>query len=131
MTLLLYLIGVEEGFDPSGQRQDIPTERHNPMDLTHAPNETHAPGDPNGIGFEPTVAAGDADGERQLELWAGRGYTLEKAIYTQCPPDDGVNPLLRGNDSAKYLADIIAGFAQRGYTVTPDTPLSQVLKISV
>ena len=47
-------------------------------------------------------------------------FTLRDAIYSWAPPTDG-------NDSARYLADVVAGF---GGVVDADTPLSEVLEIA-
>jgi hypothetical protein len=58
-----------------------------------------------------------------LQLDAGRGLTLEQAIYEWAPLGDGAN------DPAKYLADVLAGFQAAGCdTVCASMPLSLVLK---
>jgi hypothetical protein len=62
---------------------------------------------------------GWADLERQLQLFASRGMTLEMAIYEFALPTE--------NDTARYLADVLEGF---GGAVTADMALNQVLEIS-
>ena len=59
-----------------------------------------------------------ADLERQLRIYAQRGFTLRTAIYKWLASDD--------NDTARYLSDVVAGFDG---AVTPETPLTQVLTI--
>lgn len=119
MTLLAKLIAKEEGFFRSGT---LPARDHNPGDLRHSPHSQH-PGDPNAIGQIDTDAHGWADLERQLQLDAGRGLTLGSAIYEWAPASD---PL---NHPDKYLADVIAGFAEAGYRVISTQSLSSVLTI--
>jgi hypothetical protein len=117
LTTLARLIAKEEGFGRAGV---LPTMRHNPGDLRHSPHSQH-PGGPNhrdDIGTIDTDADGWADLERQLKLDAARGLTLGQAIYEWAPPSDH-------NDTARYLADVVAGFGGR---VTPDTLLSEVLR---
>ena len=118
MTLLAKLIAKEEGFFRSGT---LPARDHNPGDLRHSPHSQH-PGDPNAIGDIDTDAHGWADLERQLQLDAGRGLTLGAAIYEWAPAADG-------NQPDRYLADIIAGFAESGYRVVSVQSLSSVLEI--
>jgi len=115
MTRLAFLIAREEGFFRSGT---IPAIRHNPGDLRHSPHSQH-PGNPNDIGTIDTDTDGWADLERQLLLDAQRGLTLQQAIFEWAPPSDG-------NDPARYLADVLAGFSG---AVAAETPLLQVLAI--
>jgi hypothetical protein len=116
MTKLAQLIAKEEGFFKNGT---LPARDHNPGDLRHSPHSQH-PGDPNAIGVIDTDADGWADLERQLRIDAGRGLTLAQGIYEWAPPSDG-------NDTARYLADVIAGF---GGMFTGDSLLSSVLEVS-
>jgi len=118
MTLLAKLIATEEGFFRAGKLPDVPQRDNNPGDLRHSPHSSHAGEDPNAIGEIDTVADGWADLERQLQLDADRGLTLSQAIYEWAPPSDG-------NDTARYLVDVMAGFPPG--SVGPGTPLSQVL----
>jgi hypothetical protein len=115
MTKLAYLIAKQEGFFKPGS---VPARDHNPGDLRHSPHSSHAAGDPNGIGVIDTDADGWTDEERQLKLYAARGLTLGQAIYEWAPQTE--------NNSAQYLANVIAGF---GGLVDADTPLSRVLEI--
>ena len=119
MTRLAYLIAREEGFFRAGT---LPAVRHNPGDLRHSNHSQH-PGGPahkDDIGTIDTDADGWADLERQLQIDAARGLTLQQAIYQWAPAGDGAN------NPANYLADIIAGFAGQ---FGPDSPLSAVLAV--
>lgn len=111
--MLARLIAKQEGFGIPGA---IPTERDNPGDLRHAPHAAHNGIDPNAIGQEPTVDAGWADLERQLQLYADRNMTLRAAIYAFAPPTE--------NDSETYLANVCAELH-----CTPDTLVADALKV--
>jgi hypothetical protein len=113
-TRLAQLIAEQEGF---GRPGTIPTTDNNPGDLRHSPHSSHAAEDPNAIGKIDTVEDGWADLERQLELDAARGLTLEQTIYLWAPASDG-------NDPAAYLQFVCAGLG-----LPPETPLSQALLI--
>ena len=118
MTRLAQLIAREEGFFRAGT---IPAIRHNPGDLRHSPHSQH-PGGPahgNDIGTIDNDADGWADLERQLQLDAARGLTLQQAIFEWAPASDG-------NDPGRYLNDVLQGF---GGAVTAQTLLHQVLLI--
>jgi hypothetical protein len=124
MTKLAQRITIQEGGwhlvngELVGRPGTIPFERNNPGDLRHSPHSTHDPDDPDGIGTIDTLANGIADLERQLVLYSERGMTLREAIYSWAPPSE--------NDSAAYLANVIAGFEGQ---VDADTPLCTVLDI--
>ena len=115
MTKLSFLIATEEGFFKSGT---LPNRNNNPGDLRHSPHSQHDPNAPNAIGKIDTVEHGWEDLDRQLQKDAARGMTLKEAIYLWAPPTE--------NDTAQYLAFVVAGFAG---AVTEDTPLTEVLKI--
>ncbi len=115
-TRLAQLIAREEGFGRAGV---LPTLRNNPGDLRWSPNSKHLPGHPNDIGIIDTVEHGWEDLERQLQLYAARGLTLEKAIYAWAPASDGNVPM-------RYLHDVVVGFAG---LVGPETLLRDVLRI--
>lgn len=115
VTKLAQLIAREEGFFRSGS---LPQRRNNPGDLRHSPNSSHSGIDADAIGIIDSVEYGWADLERQLQLYAARGVTLQQAIYLWAPPGE--------NDTASYLNDVLAGF---GGIVSPDTPLIRVLEI--
>jgi hypothetical protein len=114
MTKLAYLISMEEGFWKPGTQ---PARKHNPGDLRHSPHSSHAGEGPNDIGIIDTDEDGFDDLERQLELYAERGLTLEQAIYDFAPPNE--------NNSAKYLADIC-----KALPLPPDAPMREALKIA-
>jgi hypothetical protein len=111
MTLLARLIAKEEGFGVPGA---IPTTHNNPGDLEHAPGETHDGKCP--IGSFASVAAGWAMLERQLQLEADRGLTIEQLIYCYAPPSQ--------NNSAAYLQHVCAGLG-----LPYSTPVSEALKL--
>lgn len=113
MSKLAQLISQQEGFGILG---DLPTRQNNPGDLRHAPGEVHDIGSPDGIGSFDTAADGFAALERQLQLYADRGLTLQEAIYEFAPPSE--------NNSATYLA-----YVCKGLGCDPTTPVSQALTL--
>ena len=117
MTKLAKLIATEEGFFRAGT---LPARRHNPGDLRHSPHASHDGIGADGIGIIDSEEDGWTDLERQLRIDAERGMTLEQAIYSWAPPCE--------NDTAAYLAAVLAGF---GGQATADTPLSEALAIAV
>jgi hypothetical protein len=114
MSKLAQLIATEEGFNVPGS---VPNRDNNPGDLRHSPHSFHAPGDPDGIGVIDNAADGWADLNRQLQLYADRGLTLEQAIYEFAPPSE--------NNSAEYLA-----FVCSGLKCDPQMLVSDALKIT-
>src|SRR5271163_924260 len=114
MTKLAELIAEEEGFNVPGS---VPNRNDNPGDLRHSPHSFHLADDPDGIGRIDSVADGWADLERQLQLYAGRGLTLEQAIYEFAPPNE--------NNSAAYLQ-----FVCDGLGCAPNTPVADALLIT-
>lgn len=115
MSRLAELIGKEEGFGIPGA---IPTTHNNPGDLRHSPHSIHSPDAPNAIGEIDTPEDGWADLERQLQLYADRGLTLEQMIVNYyAPPEE--------NNSAAYLKMVCEGLG-----VTSDTLVSDALKVS-
>jgi len=113
MSKLAQLIAEEEGFNVP---DSVPNRFNNPGDLRHSPHSFHNPGDPNGIGQIDTPADGWADLERQLQMYADRGLTLEQAIYEFAPPDE--------NNSAQYLQ-----FVCNGLNCPASTLVSEALMI--
>lgn len=97
MSKLAHLIAQEEGFNVHGS---LPQRDNNPGDLRHSPHSFHS-GDPNAIGRIDTPEDGWADLERQLELFAQRGLTLQEAIYAFAPPSE--------NDTERYLEYVCTG----------------------
>jgi hypothetical protein len=114
MSKLAELMSKMEGFGVPGA---IPTLRNNPLNLRHGPNASHPANDPDGIGYYATVELGWADGERQLQLYAGRNMTLQEAIYEFAPPSE--------NDSANYLEFVCGGLG-----CTPRTTMADALLIT-
>lgn len=111
LSKLAVLIATREGFYVPGS---LPQRMNNPGDLEAAPHGTHVPGTP--FVKEDSAADGWADLQRQLNLFAQRGLTLQEAIYTYAPPTE--------NDSAAYLK-----FVCDGLGCTADTPVAQALAI--
>ena len=114
MSKLAELIAQEEGFEMPGS---VPNRSANPGDLRHAPGEFHPVNAPNSVGSFPDVATGWGALERQLNLYASRGLTLEQAIYEFAPPSE--------NNSAGYLS-----FVCNGLGCAADTLVSDALKIA-
>lgn len=112
-TKLALAIGHEEGY---GIPNALPTRNNNPGDLRHSPHSEH-PGDPDAIGEIDTPADGWADLDRQLELYAERGLTLQEAIYEFAPPTE--------NDSGRYLAHVCQALG-----CTADTTVAEALAIT-
>lgn len=111
---IVELFAGREGWDIPG---DLPTRQNNPLDLMHAPGETHPADAPNSIGAFDTPADGWNAGVIQLNRWAARNLTVGQAIAIQAPA-------AAGNDTAAYIAYVCAGLA-----CTPDTLVSDALKI--
>lgn len=109
MSLLARLIAKEEGYGIPGA---VPTRDDNPGDLRHAPGASHKGEGPNDIGIIDSAADGWADLERQLQLYAERGMTLEQAVYEFAPPSE--------NNSAQYLAFVVAGGGWANNTLIAD-----------
>jgi hypothetical protein len=109
---LAQLIATMEGFYVPGS---LPQRNQNPGDLRHSPHSEH-PGNPDSVGVIDSVADGWADLQRQLELYASRGMTVQQAIYEFAPPTE--------NDTENYLA-----FVCKGLGCTPGTLMSDVLAI--
>ena len=113
MSRLAELISKMEGYGIPGA---IPTIRHNPGDLRHAPHASHEGEGSNDIGIEDSDADGWADLERQLQLFANRQMTLRAAIYAFAPPNE--------NNTEDYL-----DFICQELGVSASTPVAEALKI--
>lgn len=109
---LAQLIAQMEGF---GKRGTIPTRLHNPGDLRHGPGASHSPGNPDGIGTYTSDEAGARDLQRQLTLYAERGYDLRKLIEVYAPPVE--------NNTSQYLK-----FICDGLSLCPESPLTIALQ---
>jgi DNA-binding Xre family transcriptional regulator len=94
-TRLAQLIARQEGFGIPGAK---PTRDHNPGDLEHAP---HIEAWDGKIGIEPSDDAGWADLERQIQLYASRGMTIQHMIEIYAPPSE--------NATESYLDFICKG----------------------
>lgn len=114
MSKLAELISKMEGFGIPGA---IPTIRHNPGDLRHAPHASHAGEGSNDIGIMDSDEHGWADLERQLQLFANRQMTLRAAIYAFAPPNE--------NNTEDYL-----DFICQELGVSASTPVAEALKIT-
>lgn len=113
MTLLARLISQEEGYGIPGA---IPTVRNNPGDLRHSPHSSHTGEGANDIGIIDNPEDGWADEERQLQLYAARGLTLEEMIVDYYAPASE-------NDSQAYLR-----FVCNTGGWSPQTLVSEALK---
>ena len=88
MSYLAQLFAQFEGFYVSGT---LPQRQNNPMDLMHAPEETHPADEPNSIGSFATPEQGWSAAERQLGIWAAEGLTIGQAVAIEAPASAG-NP---------------------------------------
>jgi hypothetical protein len=113
-TRLAQLIAQQEGFGIPGA---IPTIDNNPGDLTHSPHSSHVGEAPNAIGEIDTVTDGWDDLERQLQIYAERGLTLQEMIAEYAPVEDGNNP-------DEYLAFVCGGLG-----LPPTATVSEALAI--
>lgn len=93
MSKLARVMAQEEGFYVAGS---VPNRDHNPLDLRHSPNSSHAGEGSNDIGIIDNDTDGWADADRQLQLYAARNMTLRQMVYTLAPPEE--------NNSEQYLA---------------------------
>ena len=114
MSKLAVLMAHQEGFFVPGS---LPQRNNNPLDLRHAPGETHPDAMPDSVGSFPTPEAGWAAGERQLQLFAERGLTLGEAIAIFAPPTE--------NNTSAYL-----DFVCKGLNCDPSLSVAEALKIS-
>jgi hypothetical protein len=117
-TRLAQLMSTEEGFgklNPDGT-WTVPTRDNNPLDLRHSPHSSHAGEGPNDIGIIDTIEDGWADAERQLQIYAERGMTLQSMIAIFAPPNE--------NNTSAYLE-----FVCNGLGMPPGTPVAQALTI--
>lgn len=112
-TRLAQLIAREEGFGKLGA---IPTLRNNPGDLRHAPHASHDGIDSNAIGIEPTEDDGWNDLERQLQLYAERGMTMEAMVAIYAPPNENAT-----GQYLRFLCDALG--------VSPETLVSAALTV--
>lgn len=113
MTKLAKLIATMEGFYENGTK---PQRFNNPGDLRHSPHSQHS-ADKNGIGQIDTVAHGWEDLERQLQLYADRGLTIQEMVFDYyAPPSE--------NNSAEYLSYVCDGLG-----LQPTAQVTDALKI--
>ena len=113
---LALLIAHNEGFGVKGA---IPTVRNNPGDLRHSPHSSHNIKDASGrfvggddVGVIDTVEHGWADLERQLGIYAAKGYTLLEmvSVYLGFPADAPLDTsIIDGNNRVPYLRTICDG----------------------
>lgn len=114
MTKLAQLIAKQEGFGVPGA---IPTRDNNPGDLRHSPHSSHTGEGPDDIGIIDTPVDGWADLERQLQIYAKRGLTIQQMIAEYAPPEDG-------NATSAYLQNVCSGLG-----LPPSTLVSVALRI--
>ena len=109
-TTLATLIAHMEGWGSSG----VPaTLNNNPGNLRYA-GQREATGQAYGFAVFPTPEAGWRALERQLQLDAAAGDTLEKFIYEYAPPKE--------NKTSNYLQFLVSNLG-----VSPTTPLTDIL----
>lgn len=110
---IVELFAQREGWDLPG---DLPTRQNNPLDLMHAPGESHPANAPESIGSFETPADGWQAGIIQLNRWAGRGLSIAQAITLQAPPAT--------NDTQSYIS-----FVCKNLQCSPDALVRDALKI--
>lgn len=121
-TKFCLLWSKQEGFGAPGT---VPTRKHNPGDLRHSPHSSHVGEGPNDIGEIDNDQDGIDDQERQAQLFAERGLTIQEAVYTICGFIPGSNTTeCDGNDPAEYLKFMCAGLG-----LAPDVAMVEALKI--
>jgi hypothetical protein len=113
-TKLAQLIATEEGFFRQGTQ---PERKHNPGDLRHSPHSSHEGEGADDIGIIDTEDHGWEDLERQLQLYAARGLTLEETIAEFAPPSE--------NDTTHYLQMVCEGLGLDSVTL-----VAEALKIA-
>lgn len=113
MAKLFQLMSKFEGFGIAGT---VPTRNNNPLDLRHSPHSDHLPGNPDGIGIIDTLEHGIEDGERQLRLFAERGFTIREMIMIFAPSNE--------NNTPEYL-----NFICSNLNLPPETLVSIALEI--
>lgn len=123
-TLLCYLMSRMEGYGIPGA---IPTVRNNPLDLRHSPHSFHYEAFPNDIGWIDTIEHGWQDAERQLQLWAAMGLSLEGMVKMALgiPLNADIsttNP--DHNNGVIYLS-----YLTKGMHMSTSTPVSEALEI--
>jgi hypothetical protein len=116
LTKLAALIAIKEGFYIIGSQ---PNRKDNPGDLRHSPHSSHVGENINAIGIISSDALGWQDLERQLQLYANRGLTLQQAIAIYAPKSE--------NNTSQYLNFVAVGLGHIPIT----TPMTDVLKILV
>ncbi len=114
MTKLARLIAQEEGFGIPGSQ---PTRKNNPGDLRHSPHSSHEGESPDDIGVIDTPDHGWDDLERQLQLFAQRGLSIEQLVQVYAPPEE--------NDTSRYLK-----FICQNLPCVPGTLVSDALEIT-
>jgi hypothetical protein len=113
MSKLARVMAQMEGFYVAGS---VPNRDHNPLDLRHSPNSSHTGEGSNDIGIIDNDADGWADAERQLQLYARRGLTLQQMIETLAPPTE--------NNTQQYI-DFVCGQMGLPETATVAEALQQ------
>jgi hypothetical protein len=111
MSKLARVMAQEEGFYVVGS---VPSRDHNPLDLRHSNHSSHAGEGPNDIGVIDNDVDGWADAERQLQLYASRGLTLQQMVETLAPPSE--------NNTQQYL-----DFVCQGMGLPPTATVTEAL----
>lgn len=128
MTLFAKAIGIQEGFGIPGK---IPTIRHNRGDLRHGPHMHHpgGPGHANDVGTADTVEEGDADLERQLQIFAAEQLTIRQAIYVYLGvPKDATAEQVAAAPDHNNVGIYLAGVCKT-LGLQPEALVSEALKL--
>jgi hypothetical protein len=114
-------LGVLSLADAIARQENTPSSWNNPGALTAAPNRYCQTGKINGIVQFCTPQDGWNALNNQLDIYAASGDTLQQTIYHWAPADDGVNPLLKGNNPATYTNNV-----SNWTGIDPNTPLNGI-----
>jgi hypothetical protein len=114
-------LGVLSLADAITRQENTPSSWNNPGALTAAPSRYCQTGKINGIVQFCTPQDGIDALDNQLNIYAASGDTLQQTIYHWAPADDGVNPLLAGNNPSAYTSNVSSWTG-----IDPNTPLSEV-----
>jgi hypothetical protein len=88
------------------KQENTPVSWNNPGALTAAPSRYCQTGKINGIVEFCTPADGQAALDNQLQIYANQGVTLDQLINKWAPADNGVDPMLAGNNPSVYVTDV-------------------------
>jgi hypothetical protein len=96
------------------RQENVPAQYNNPGGLIAAPGCTSRPGQ---IAICPDAATGEADLERQVQLYAGRGASIADMIHAWAPACN--QPICAGNNPDIYTSNVATWTG-----LDPNTPIN-------